>query len=297
MNTMNSSTTPMVDADFVDFRDFFSRLFFHRWWILICVVVTTIGALAIAFYTRPIYRVTAVLMPAKLGRGPTGVGLASGALTTLASGLGIGGPRNEEAQEALAVLRSRAFTENFILDERLLPKLYPSKWNAATNQWRVPPNERPTLSEAFTYFRKKIRSVTNDRHTGLIDLGIEWTNPKEAAQWATELIERLNKEMRARAIRRADASLVFLKDQLKHTSSVEVQNAVGYLIETQLKKRMFAQVTPDYALRFVAPPVGSDGVRPVWPRRTLLFVLGPIVGLFLGIISTILWRKSPQRNT
>ncbi|EQD28309.1 lipopolysaccharide biosynthesis protein, partial [mine drainage metagenome] len=112
-----------------------------------------------------------------------------------------------------------------------------------------------------------------------------------------ELIERLNKEMRARAIRRADASLVFLKDQLKHTSSVEVQNAVGYLIETQLKKRMFAQVTPDYALRFVAPPVGSDGVRPVWPRRTLLFVLGPIVGLFLGIISTILWRKSPQRNT
>jgi uncharacterized protein involved in exopolysaccharide biosynthesis len=293
---MNSSTNHMVDADFVDFKDFLLLLFRHRWWILICVILTTIGALAIAFYSRPIYRVTAVLMPVKLGRGMAGADMASGALSTLASGLGIGGPRNEEVQEALAVLRSRAFTEKFILDEHLLPKLYPSKWDTVANQWRVPPNEQPTLSDAFKYFRKKIRSVANDRHTGLIDLEIEWTNPKEAAQWATELIDRLNGEMRARAIRRADASLVFLKEQTKETSSVEVQNALGYLIEAQLKKRMFAQVTPDYALRFVAPPVGSDGAQPIWPRKILLSVLGPIVGLFLGIITTILWRKRPKGN-
>lgn len=294
---MNSSASQPADADFVDLKDFFLLLIRNRWWILICVVLTTIGALAIAFYTRPVYRVTAVLMPARTGRGMPGAGMSSGALATLASGLGIGGPRSAQAQEALAVLRSRAFTEQFILDERLLPELYPSKWNAATHQWSVPPDERPTLSEAFEYFRKKIRSITNDRHTGLIDLEIEWTNPKEAAQWANELINRLNEEMRARAIRRADASLVFLKNLLKNTSSVEVQNAVGYLIATQLKKRMFAQVTPDYALRFVAPPVGSDGATPVWPRKVLLFALGPVVGLFIGIISTLLWRKRPQNKT
>ncbi len=291
---MNSSPHRISDADFVDFKDLLLQLYRGRWWILICVIVTTISASAIALYTRPMYRVTAVLMPAKSGRGMTSSSLSSGALSTLANGLGIGGPRSEETQEALAVLRSREFTESFISDEDLLPRLYPSAWNPAANQWRVRPSERPTLSEAFKYFEKKIRTVSNDRHTGLIDLGIEWTNPNEAAQWATELIGRLNEEMRARAIRRADASLVFLNDQLKHTSSVEVQNAVGYLIETQLKKRMFAQVTPDYALRFIAPPVGSDGARPVWPRKILLFVLGPVVGLFIGIVSTLLWRKSPK---
>ena len=289
---MKPTGTREADGDYVDLAHFYQLLSRNRWWILICVLTMTAAAIAVVLFSRPVYRVTAILTPVPHGREIGGSKMSSGAIATLASGLGIGGPRNENAQEALAVLRSRAFTEKFIIDDELMQKLYPNKWNAKTKTWSGSGNERPTLSHAYEYFRKKIGTITNDRHTGLIDLEIEWKNPQTAAKWSRDLIDQLNQEMRARAIRRADASLAFLKAQLTQTSSVEIRNALAYLIEAQLKRRVFAQVTPEYALRFVAPPIGNDGAQPVWPRKTLLLVLGPIVGVLLGIVSTLLWKRA-----
>jgi uncharacterized protein involved in exopolysaccharide biosynthesis len=288
---MNVASDRVAYADFVDMRRVYTHIILNRWWILACVITATAAFSAVAFLTRPMYQVTAVLMPETTERGMNLTGLASSSLASLASGFGIGGPANPGAEEALAVLQSREFTEKFIADENLLPQLFPRKWNASAHLWKVPPDERPTLAEAYEYFDKKIRTITDDRQTGLVTLKIEWTNPKEAADWANELIHLLNQEMRTRAITKADAALLFLNSQLQKTSTVEVRNALGYLMEAQLKKRMIAQVTPDYSLQFVAPPVGSDGAKPVWPKKILLLVLGPPVGLVIGLLLTLFWQN------
>ena len=292
--TMNVKTDQIQHADFVNLRRVYRHILLNRWWILACVILVTAGFTAVAFLTRPIYRVTAVLMPAETDQGGNISGVGSSSLASLASGLGIGGPRNPHTEEALAVLRSRAFTEEFIAGEHLLPQLFPGKWNASADRWNVPVSERPTLAEGFKYFREKICTISDDSRTGLITLKIEWTNPREASNWIEIMVDRLNQEMRTRAINRADASLQFLKNQLRQTTTVEVRNALGYLIENQLKTRMIAQVTPNYSLQFVAPPVGSDGARPVWPKRLLLLVLGPPVGLLIGLLVTLFWRNGLQ---
>lgn len=288
---MNNATDQIGYADFVDWRRVRTHLILNRWWILACMIVTAAVFSAVAFLARPTYRVTAVLMPTTNGRGMNVSGLTSGSLASLASGLGIEGSLNPQTEEALAVLESREFTEKFIVDENLLPQLFSQKWNESTHLWNVPPDQQPTLAEGYTYFDGKIRTIKEDRQTGLVTLTIEWRNPKEAADWANELIRQLNQEMRTRAIDKADAALKFLNGQLQSTSTVEVRNALGYLIETQLKNRMIAQVTPEYSLQFVAPPVGSDGAKPVWPRKLLLLGLGPPVGLLIGILLTLFWQN------
>ena len=288
---MSASIDRFEDVQELDLRGFFGHIVLNRWWILACVVAITAAFTAYAFLARPMYRVTAVLMPATTDQGMNVSSLASGPLASLASGFGIGGPRNARTEEALAVLQSRAFTENFIVAEHLMPQLFPSKWNSSTHHWKEPVDKQPTLAEAYLYFNKKIRTVTRHKRTGLITLQIEWTSPEEAAVWINELVDRLNQEMRANAIRKADASLMFLKNQLKQTSAVEVRDALGYLMEVELKKRMIAQVTPNYSLQFVAAPVGSDGARPVWPKKLLLVVLGPLVGFLVGLLVTLLKRR------
>ena len=288
---MNVKTDQIQHADFVNLQRVYRHILLNRWWILACVILVTAGFAAVAFLTHPIYRVTAVLMPAATDQGTNISGLASSSFASLASGLGIAGPRNPHTEEALAVLRSRAFTEEFIADEHLLPQLFPGKWNASAERWNVPVSERPTIAEGYKYFRKKIRTITDDRRTGLITVKIEWRNPREASNWIEIMVGRLNQEMRTRAITRADASLQFLKNQLQQTSTVEMRNALGYLMEAQLKKRMIAQVTPNYSLQFVAPPVGSDGAAPVWPKKLLLLILGPPVGLLIGVLLTLFWHN------
>jgi len=293
---MNVKMDQIQHADFVNLQRVYRHIALNRWWILACVILVTVGFTAVAFLTRPIYRVTAVLMPAATSQGSNSSSLASSPLASLASGLGIGGSRNPHTEEALAVLRSRAFTEGFITAERLLPQLFPGKWNASDHRWDDSVGERPTLAEGYRYFRKKICTITDHRRTGLITLQIEWRNPREAADWIEVMVDRLNREMRTRAITRADASLRFLKNELQQTTTVEVRNALGYLMEAQLKKRMIAQVTPNYALQFVAPPVGSDGVAPVWPKKLLLLILGPPVGLLIGILLTLFWHNGLREH-
>jgi uncharacterized protein involved in exopolysaccharide biosynthesis len=294
---MNTQVTPIDNGDEIDLQYMFAHITQNRWWILACMVAATAILSTYAFFARPMYRVTAVLMPAASGQVANRTGLAGGMLGSLAGDFGFGGPHNSRTEQALAVLQSREFTESFISDEHLMPQLFPNEWNASAGRWDVPVAKRPTLAEAYDYFNKKIRTITEHKRTGLITLQIEWTSSQEAAKWINELIDRLNQEMRKRAITKADASMQFLAAQLQNTSNVEVRNAIGYLMEAELKKRMLAQVTPDYSLQFVAPPVGTDGAAPVWPKKILLLILGPVVGFLLAVPVTFLRRHGSAIRT
>lgn len=276
----------------------FKHFLAHRWWIIVCVIVSMIGSLAVIFFTRPIYRATVVLTSEAPDRneGIAGIGLAAGgALGGLASNLGIGMPRDAETQEALAVLHSRELTEAFITDKKLLPRLFPGKWNPATGQWKDV-NDVPTLAKGYKDFDSKIRSISEDRKTGLITMQIDWIDRVEAAQWALELVQRVNEEMRSRAITKADASLHFLQEELQTTTQVEVRNALAHLMEAQVKKRMIAHVTRDYSFRFVDRPIATDGEKPVWPQKALLLILGPLAGAALGVMLILLFRPLPREE-
>ncbi len=285
---MNQPANHAVEDTEIDFGALAARAIEHRWLISIAIIFITAAVSLYAFLARPVYRVTAVLMPANHGHAISLGGEAGGALGLLASGLGVGGSRNSELEEAIAIMRSRAFTEEFISSEGLLPKLFPRKWNAITHRWRVPRSRQPTFAEAYKYFNKKIRTITLNARTGLIKVQIEWFDPVDAANWAEHLVGSLNAEMRQRAIHHANASLEFLRTQIKKTSNLEMRAAIGDLMKMELKKRMVAQVTPDYALQIVAAPVGTDGVKPVWPKKMLLIAFGPIIGFIIGFFLSYL---------
>lgn len=250
-----------------------------------------------AFVTVPVYRAAAVLVPASPERGSGGVlGSALGQLGGLASLAGFSvGSGDAETEEALAVLRSRQFTERFIVENNLLPKLFAKKWDASNNKWNVTPGSQPTLGKASEFFSKKIRSVTQDKKTGLVTLQIDWKDRFEAATWANELVQRLNVEMRARAILKADASINFLKNELNATSLLGSQEAINRLIEAQIKHRMLASVSQEYSFRVVDAAMAADADDPIKPNKLLLIVVGPLLGLAFGVALALMLpdKESP----
>jgi uncharacterized protein involved in exopolysaccharide biosynthesis len=167
-----------------------------------------------------------------------------------------------------------------------MPVLFPAKWDARAQQW-LPGAKPPTPAQANRLFNKRVRSITQDKKTGLVTVNIDWRDGGLAAQWANALIQRLNSEMRSRAIANADASVGYLEKELQNTNVVTTREAINRLIESQIKRRMLANVTQEYSFRVVDRAMAPDRDDPLWPNKPLLLAAGLLAGGVLGVL--IVW--------
>lgn len=281
-DSVNRPTSASFDASW-PFAIARSRV--DRWVIIASVVGFAIAFTAAAFLSTPIYRATVVLAPANNHSTFAALDASSSPLSGLASLAGINlGAKNSGMQEALAVLQSREFGELFIKNDALMPQIYANEWDTAQGRWKVPAVRAPTIGEAFRYFDKHIRHVEQDQKTGLIILHVQWRNRRLAAQWANDMVNQINAEMRARAIRRSSTFLKYLENAYDSTSVIPTRDAVATLIETQVKQKMIASVSKDFAFRVVDRALPPDAGNPIWPPRALLIALGPIVGLAIALV-------------
>ena len=283
----------VANSDPMDLRTLVSVLWARRAWIGMCMVVVTALFAAMAFLMTPVYRASVVFISASSGQGnlagPLGSLLDSvGGLATQA-GINLSGG-DSAVEESIAVLKSRQLTMSFINENNLMPKLYANKWDSATHAWKVPLDKQPTQARAYKYFDNRIRTVTRDKKTGLTTLQIDWSDRNEAASWANDLMRRVNSEMRVRATAKADASLVFLQKELDSTIEIGARDAINRLIENQVKQRMLANVTPDYAFRVVDKAMAPDNDDPIRPRKFALLFAGPLAGLALGVAWVLVLR-------
>jgi uncharacterized protein involved in exopolysaccharide biosynthesis len=260
------------------------RLLLSSWRALaIITFAVTASAAGYAMFSTPIYRAAALLAPAGGDRSLMGGNAALGQLSGLASLAGINlEAKDSNTEEALAVLHSREFLQRFITDHQLVARIFPKYWDAANRRWRVTAERQPTVAKAFRYFSDRVLSVSKDRKTGLVSVAVEWHDRQEAADWANELVSRVNAEMRSRAIENVDAYRSYLEKELAKTQLVSTRDSISRLIELQIRQGMIATVTQEYAFRTVdraLPPDADDIVR---PKRVAIVVGGVIGGMFIA---------------
>jgi uncharacterized protein involved in exopolysaccharide biosynthesis len=287
--SVTDSYSDQID-DEMDLRAVVARLLARKWWMIASVVVFTIGFYVAARVLTPVYRATTILIAAKADHGLDSNGGSIGGVASLV-GIDIGGSDSDK-QEALAVLKSRHFTDKFIDDHKLIPVLYAKIWDETTGKWKVDEKHQPTPAKAYRHFDKDIRAVELDKKTGLITLKVDWTDRVAAAAWANELVERLNLEMRQREMARSDAAVGYLEKEFESTTAVATREAIGHLMESQVKQRMLAAVTPEFAFRVIDRAVPSDKDDPHFPNKFLMLLAGPIVGFVIGALCVLTYAAS-----
>ena len=262
----------------------------YRKFIASVLIAFTAASVAAAFLSTPVYRATVVLLPSDSGGSMAGIGAMLGDLGNFASLAGIGPAGDQNTVEAVALLKSRDFTESFIKERGLLPILYADQWDASNSTWRKGwRSSDPTLYDAYQLFSRKIRRVSEDKKTGLVTLEIDWKDAAEGALWANDMVRRVNESMRQRAIAESDASIELLAGELKSAPTLELQEAIARTMETHVKSRALAKVRPDYAFRVIDPgkPVGPDDF--IRPQRGLYIISGPVIGLMFGLFLVLSW--------
>jgi uncharacterized protein involved in exopolysaccharide biosynthesis len=284
---MDQQLQAPLDNDEITFRDILHDVRGSKILLGSIVVACLLAGLAVGWLKSPQYQATTVLSPVgdeSMGRGGSALGaLASqyGGLASLA-GINLANGASSGKDEAIAILQSEFLTERYVQENDLLPVLYARLWDPRAKKWTITdPEQIPTLWKANGYF-KKIRSVVDDKKTGMIELTITWKDPKLAAKWANDLVRLTNAYLRDRAIREAARNIAYLNEQLAKTNVVEVQKSIYSLLETEINREMIARGRDEYAMRMVDPAFVPE--KPSSLSMLSLGFLGAGIGCTLALL-------------
>jgi uncharacterized protein involved in exopolysaccharide biosynthesis len=274
------------EIDFLDLRTVVRVL----WKSKVLVVALSLGAAAaffgLTYLMTPTYRVTTVVADASEMAGSQALLSSLGQFGSLATLAGVNlGSEVRPSEEALAVLESGDFLNAFLNNHGLLPVLYADQWDKSAKTWRkdLEADKRPTTEKAIRKFRKLL-VVNRDRRNSLITLSLTWKDPAVAEAWCRDLIDDINAEMQQRALVRARNYIAYLRQQMDRDSTIETRQAIGRLLETQLKQEMLASVSKDYAFRVVSRARQPERDDFASPKRGLFFVLGFMFGFGIAVI-------------
>ncbi|MDH3380085.1 MAG: Wzz/FepE/Etk N-terminal domain-containing protein [Gammaproteobacteria bacterium] len=272
----------------INWSEYWREVIKNRKLIGIVTATSTLIALLIALLSSPVYRAEVLLAPVTEDKseGLNAIANQYGDLAALA-GIKLG-PGKDKTTEYIAALKSRSLSVRFIKDENIKQTLFPKNWDDEGKKWKDS-NRIPTDWDAYEIFDKNIRSVNVDVRTGLITLTIDWNDPLLAAKWANRLVNLVNTRLRTEAIEDADKSIEYLEKQLITTSSMEVQQSIYRLIETQTKKKMVASTRVEYAFTVIDPAVPPE--RKVRPKRLVMIAIGVIGGILISAVVIFIRRR------
>jgi len=299
-NTPDQGMQSQYD-DEIDLRELFGILWAGRIKIL---AITAVFAITSVFYALSVpdqYKATALLSPAQSSGG--GLSGALGQLGGLAAmaGVSLGGGETSEAQVAQEIMKSWNFIDGFIESNKLAVEVYAADgWNKGSNelqidsdiydvsknQWLVEDDDTgelgpPSSWKLFEKFSEKL-AVSENKKSGLLSVSIEYYSPQIAKQWLDLYVAAINDYMQKRKMAKVTRNIKYLEAQIKKTNIAEMQEVFYTIIEEQIKSKMLAEASPDYAFVVVSPSMVPE--EKSQPKRALICILGTLLGGMLSVL-------------
>jgi len=289
MNQMQQSAAEVAETDSggqPGLAELLAVLLRHWKKLLAATMLGLVLGVALVVTATPRYRSEVAFMLVTDGGSVSGLAKLAGNLGGLASlaGVSLGGGNKDEALE---LLRSRAFTSRFIERHGLMPQLFPGDWDAAKGRWLEEDlSEQPTMARAVERFNQQVREISEDKRTGIVRLRILWPDRETAADLANTMVAEADAELRNRTIADAQRTISFLEAEIAKTSLIETRVMLNRLLEDQFNTVSLGRTRQYFAFRVIDPATPADADRPEKPRKAMILVFVTIGG-FLACLGWI----------
>jgi LPS O-antigen subunit length determinant protein (WzzB/FepE family) len=288
----------------IDLRDLFAVLWAGKIKIL---AITTIFAIASVFYALSVpnqYKATALLAPAQYE--PAGLSGSLGQLGGLASlaGVNLNSGGSGETQMAKSIMVSWNFIEGFIKSNNLADELVAVEgWNQESNELQINKKvydvknqrwlvDKPTSWSLFKSFSSRLS--VSETNSGFLSISIEHYSPYLAKQLLDLYISAINKHMQELQVMKVNNNINYMQEQLKRTSIAEMQEVFYTIIEEQIKNKMLAEASPDYA--FVAVNASMLPEEKSQPKRATICIAITLFGAILAFFLVLIMHYVRKNN-
>ncbi len=274
----SDSSKENSSSDVVNFKMLLNIFFEQKKVILVVFSFFLVLSFIYIFFANNVYRSDITFIQSE--------NLADKNNQDIFSGFPIGGllglessSRNEDI--SISVLESKIFLYKFLREENLLIKLYEDEWSEDSNSWI---DEEPSMEDSYNEFRDRI-NLTKNLKTGIHTLSVSWKDPVYSSYLSNKLIESLNSYTSEKAIKRSERNLKFLENELVNTKNKTTSDLISKLIESSLSEKMLASNNEEFTFEVIDPAIPSE--RPYSPKKLLIVSISSILGIFFGIIASL----------
>ena len=290
----------------IDLRELFSVLWAGKIKIIAITAVFAVASIIYALSVPNQYKATALLAPAQSDGG--GLSGALGQLGGLASLAGIGGGSGQVSESKIAqeIMKSQSFIEKFITENDLSVTLMAVRaWDHETHslvineeaydiqnkQW-LSEGGIPNSWQLFQAFSGMLK-ISESKVTGLVTVSIEYYSPKIAKEILDSYITAVNAFMQERQITKVSRNIEYLQAQIQKTTIAQMKSIFYAIVESQIKTKMLAEASPDYAFTIISPTM--EPVLKSKPSRAVICALITLFGAMVSVLLTLVMhyaRKS-----
>ena len=297
--------------DEIDLRELFGVLWAGSRKIIAITAVFAFVSVIYALSVSNQYKATVLLAPAQ----SDSAGLSSaleqfGRFASLA-GVSMGSGDSSEAQIAQEVMKSWSFIEGFIVDNDLAVELCAVQdWNKGSDELLINDGVYDTENKQwlgdndcggtgppsswvlFEAFSDRL-VVSENKKSGLVSVSIEYYSPQIAKQWLDMYVAAINAHMQQRQKEKVTSNINYLQAQIDKTSVAEMREVFYTIIEEQMKNKMVAEASPEYAFVAVSPSMVPE--EKSYPQRAFICIVGTLLGGMLSVLLVLVMhyaRKS-----
>lgn len=294
---MDDNNKSLINEGEIDLLQLITELWNKK---ALIIFLTTIAAIISVLYSLSlpnIYRSQALLAPADSQS--QGMSSSLGGLSSIAgiAGISIPGTGDAKKTEAIAILNSHQFLEEFINSHNLVVPIMASKgwdkesnklifneklYDAQKNQWLVEDGKdlKPSIQETVKKFRLMVSSSV-DKKNGYLLIFADTYSPYISKQWVELLIVDINKYIMEADVERAEKSLEYLNSQINQTAIPELKQVVAQLIKKEQQTIMLSQSSPEYIFKVIDRPIVPE--LKLSPKRAIICIVGTITGFLIAV--------------
>ena len=304
---MDDNNKSLINEGEIDLLQLITELWNKK---ALIIFLTTIAAIISVLYSLSlpnIYRSQALLAPADSQSQGMSSGL--GGLSSIAgiAGISIPGTGDAKKTEAIAILNSHQFLEEFINSHNLVVPIMASKgwdkesnklifneklYDAQKNQWLVEDGKdlKPSIQETVKKFRLMVSSSV-DKKNGYLLIFADTYSPYISKQWVELLIVDINKYIMKADVERAEKSLEYLNSQINQTAIPELKQVVAQLIKKEQQTIMLSQSSPEYIFKVIDRPIVPE--LKLSPKRAIICIVGTITGFMIAValVLALIFRR------
>lgn len=153
-------------------------------------------------------------------------------------------------------------------------------------------NGMPSFMQAFKQYSSNL-DVSKDKSSGLLKISMTHKSPEFAKEFLSLVIYESDQMLRKKDLNKANKLIDYLVSEFSKTSYEVTKVSLSKLIESQMEKKMLANLEEGYIFEVLDPPFVPEEKSK--PARSIICIIGALSGLFLSVFYQVFRRLFSEK--